>query len=451
MVELGKGMSEITTLLGSYRSEQPSVCSPNALRSALDRLVREHFLQTDKYHMLQELFHFIFDSKELNIEDLQLSKEEYTYVSNIVRMKTYIDFCGKSPTEKFVHSIGKDHDFIAKSVNEWPLLKVINFAFLLAIPSHQRAAIVTSIRNEGISILEWLAHHRALGFSKFFVYTNDNTDGSLNLLKCLAENKIINLIENESRPETPIQTKVYEHSVHLLPELRDFEWVFYIDVDEFFIPRVGSALDLNSFFEEFHNIFRDNEPSAICFNWKWFGSENIFERADGLLLERFQHSIHNDHTKSLVKLRNLISMKPVHYPILFPHTKVVNGNFEEIAVPRLTIAPAYHKGQLNHYWNKSFEEFVIKRMRGRISVGLEGKLLDFSTFFDWGVNSLQGEFDPPLDIVLNRTKSAVDELLSIPGIKQELAAINLIFRQTLADIDRKVNLRSIYQKRGLGG
>ena len=38
------------------------------------------------------------------------------------------------------------------------------------------------MRDEGLVILEWVAHYRALGFDTIVVYTNDNTDGSDDLL-----------------------------------------------------------------------------------------------------------------------------------------------------------------------------------------------------------------------------------------------------------------------------
>ena len=63
----------------------------------------------------------------------------------------------------------------------------------------KRAAVVTSIRNEGVALLEWVAHYRVLGFDTIFIYTNDNTDGSIALLERLAEHGIIRLRWNETR------------------------------------------------------------------------------------------------------------------------------------------------------------------------------------------------------------------------------------------------------------
>ena len=70
-----------------------------------------------------------------------------------------------------------------------------------ALPAIEDVAIVTSVRNEGLSILEWLAYHRSIGFKSFFIYTNDNTDRSDDLLRILAKG-LVTLIENDVATNT---------------------------------------------------------------------------------------------------------------------------------------------------------------------------------------------------------------------------------------------------------
>ena len=43
------------------------------------------------------------------------------------------------------------------------------------------------MKDEGPFILEWIAHHRAIGFEQIIVFTNDCTDGTVRLLKSLEE------------------------------------------------------------------------------------------------------------------------------------------------------------------------------------------------------------------------------------------------------------------------
>jgi hypothetical protein len=182
-------------------------------------------------------------------------------------------------------------------------------------------------------------------------------------------------------------------------------------------------------------------------NWKWYGSQNVYAWSDGLVTERFQHSKNSRHVKSLVRLEEVISMSRVHVPVLFSQAIAVNANFDTIA-PKIECNPVYGNAQLNHYWNKSFEEFVIKRDRGRVSAGLGAKKLDFTNFFSWGANSELGEYAPMPGDLLENTKRAYQELSRDRRIHDQLEIIRGGFRDTLARIDRELDLGSIYNRRG---
>ncbi|MFZ1346925.1 MAG: glycosyltransferase family 2 protein, partial [Tabrizicola sp.] len=39
------------------------------------------------------------------------------------------------------------------------------------------------MKDEGPTVVEWVAHHLAVGFTEVMVYTNDCTDGTDDLLK----------------------------------------------------------------------------------------------------------------------------------------------------------------------------------------------------------------------------------------------------------------------------
>ena len=54
-----------------------------------------------------------------------------------------------------------------------------------------KITLVTTMRNEGPYLLEWIAHHRAAGVSDFLIYTNDCDDGTDALLDVLAAAEII--------------------------------------------------------------------------------------------------------------------------------------------------------------------------------------------------------------------------------------------------------------------
>ena len=45
-----------------------------------------------------------------------------------------------------------------------------------------KITLVTTMRNEGPHLLEWIAHHQAIGVTDFVIYTNECEDGTDTLL-----------------------------------------------------------------------------------------------------------------------------------------------------------------------------------------------------------------------------------------------------------------------------
>jgi hypothetical protein len=95
------------------------------------------------------------------------------------------------------------------------------------------ACLVTTIRNEGPYLLEFLAYHRSIGFEHVFIYTTDNFDDSTPLLEALAGRGVITLVHNQAGLHTGPRSKMHAHALSLLPHILDFRWAALIDVDEF--------------------------------------------------------------------------------------------------------------------------------------------------------------------------------------------------------------------------
>ncbi|MFG1358490.1 glycosyltransferase family 2 protein [Xanthobacter pseudotagetidis] len=49
-----------------------------------------------------------------------------------------------------------------------------------------KIAICAIVRDEAPYVLEWVAHHRALGFDHIFVFDNESRDGTSELLDSLS-------------------------------------------------------------------------------------------------------------------------------------------------------------------------------------------------------------------------------------------------------------------------
>ena len=60
-----------------------------------------------------------------------------------------------------------------------------------------RTLAVLTVRNEAAFLLEWLAHHRAVGFTDFLVFSNDCEDGTDKMLDRLEEMGLLTHVRND--------------------------------------------------------------------------------------------------------------------------------------------------------------------------------------------------------------------------------------------------------------
>ena len=134
------------------------------------------------------------------------------------------------------------------------------------------------------------------------MYTNGNRDGSDALYELLARDGLITYIQNKTGPVASPQVKAYEHSIHFLRELRDFEWVAYLDIDEFVVPSRTYDYSICNLLQALKRTYPDAVPGAICFNWDWYGSGGMVMREHGLVQDRFNHSTPHPLVKSVIRL-----------------------------------------------------------------------------------------------------------------------------------------------------
>jgi hypothetical protein len=227
--------------------------------------------------------------------------------------------------------------------------------------------VVTSARNEGIYLLEWIAYHRSLGVEQFFVYSNNNEDGSDALLAALADAGEIVWLKNDVAPGRRAQTKALGHAFSMLPSVLDYRWTLVIDLDEFFV------IDTNRFESASDYIaWQDVQPVDVMkFSWLVFGSSAQEAWSDQPITERMSRRLPyiDAHVKSMVRSNQCIHSPP-HYPVLDIRDRPVIRNgagqiFEAGKSPAFAAHPDDSVAWINHYFLKSAEEFVWKFSRNR--------------------------------------------------------------------------------------
>lgn len=141
----------------------------------------------------------------------------------------------------------------------------------------ERPALAACMRNEGIFVLEWLAHHRLLGFDEVIVVTNDCTDGSDVLLDALQEKGLVTHI----RQSVPEGKAPQDNGMDLaLDRVRDrgLTHLLHIDSDEFLVLLEGTLEDL---------MARTAQADVIAVPWRAFGDSGVTDWVPGdLVTER---------------------------------------------------------------------------------------------------------------------------------------------------------------------
>jgi Glycosyl transferase family 2 len=183
-----------------------------------------------------------------------------------------------------------------------------------------RTCIVTTMKNEGPFILEWLAYHRAIGVDDVLVYTNDCSDGTDTMLAMLQTKGLVQHRQNPWRPGTALKP---QHAALQAAEaetvVQDAGWVICMDVDEFINIKLGDGRlpSLYAAMEAAH-------PGAnmISLTWRLFGNGDAAAFQDRFITEQFdlcaQELIRKPHQawgfKTLFRNLDVYRKMGVHRP-----------------------------------------------------------------------------------------------------------------------------------------
>jgi hypothetical protein len=250
-----------------------------------------------------------------------------------------------------------------------------------AAPGATRTCIVTTMKNEGPFILEWLAYHRSIGVSDVLVYTNDCTDGTDALLDLLQARGLVQhrLNPYRSMPGLKPQHAALE-AAESEPAVQGADWVICMDVDEFVNIRLGDGT-LAALYAAMGGA------NMIALTWRMFGNADVIAYQDRFVTEQFTlaapEMVRKPHQawgfKTLFRNIAIYKKLGVHRPKglrpdLWTQVKWLNGS--GAPMPRKLLRNGWRSSvdtvgydwvQLNHYACRSVESFLVKRDRGRVN------------------------------------------------------------------------------------
>lgn len=328
---------------------------------------------------------------------------------------------------------------------EWSGLQHQLLAALRRITPRHKLAVLTMMCDDAPYIAEFIAHHLAIGVERIFVYTNNNTDSTRAVLRWFEANGLVTVLPMVTAGGIHIQRKNYHHALYLLPELRLYEWVGVIDSDEYLLPDARYDHHLPTMLDA-----APADAEAILFPWHWRLGPVTFAPSPGLLAERFAHANHWDHSKSVMRLRHVWSLFRLHYPLFdgdFPlHDTLFNRIVQDEGRPDRQCTGA--GGWTEHFWTKSFTEFVVKKRRGE-APGLRGEtafLRPYEAYFEFNQPRTPANRAPWPEAMLARTREWLARFAARPGYAALQARWEADFAAHAAATHADPGLRAIYNE-----
>ena len=247
---------------------------------------------------------------------------------------------------------------------------------------HGQVTAVSMMKDEGPFVIEWVAHHLAVGFTDLVVYTNDCSDGTDDMLIRLEELGLAhhrrNVIPEGLRPQPSALNHAQEE-----PVVCKSDWVMVFDADEFLSIRHGDGT-----LDGLIAAAKAQDANGIVVTWRIFGSGGVVDWSRAPVTEQYLMAAPPTWNKGW-GVKTLFTFDPdywklgIHRPKMknrhidtpFPDSvKWLNGSGREMedyfkfrGWRSITRTVGYDWVQLNHYAVKSVDSYAIRKMRGNVN------------------------------------------------------------------------------------
>ena len=237
--------------------------------------------------------------------------------------------------------------------------------------------LLSSMRDEGPFALEFVAHHRAIGFDRIFIASNDCRDGTDLLLDALDRAGAITHFRSTVAPGEVPQHAAYA-AMRERHGLDRADWLMVLDADEFLDVTTGAGRvqDLTAAAGENVDILMLNARTfgtAAEQDWRPGLVTEQFtrrlperHRANGPVktlargMERFRH-IHNHSVMGYAGPGDLTVMRADGSCFPIPPREKMWTRLRNVPVDEIRYGLAHY----NHYAVKSLASFLLRQDRGR--------------------------------------------------------------------------------------
>ena len=282
------------------------------------------------------------------------------------------------------------------------------------------------MKDEAPFLLEWYAHHLAVGFSKILVYTNDCSDGTDDMLIRLEELGLGYHRRNDIPEGVKPQPSAMKYA-QAEPKVAEADWILMFDADEFLCINYGDGtLD--------PMLDAAGDANGIVITWRIFGSGNVVDWSRDPVTEQYLYAAPPTWNKGW-GVKTLFKFDPdkwkigIHRPSIknkhletgFPDTvNWLNGSgqpmedyFKFGGWRSIRRTVGYQWAQMNHYAVKSVDSYAIRKFRGNVNNKKDKYNADY-----WSLQDRNEVYDDKILRYTERRKQIMDELLTDPVLSR---------------------------------
>lgn len=238
--------------------------------------------------------------------------------------------------------------------------------------------VLTTMKNEGAFLLEWFAHHKALGFDRFLICTNDCEDPTTDMVVRLSKMGLAIHHKTLYATGQSIQRRALKQGARYR-EVKASDWIYVCDADEFLASHIGDGT------VRALTAAGSTGVEAISVPWRRFGTNGEREYQEGMVTRQFPMANAASgprasafaFPKSLFRgellRQKMISRVGVHVPLPRPElghalrVELPGGVPVQEAHHKLLVQADYRFAQVNHYQLRSMDSFLVKSARGKVN------------------------------------------------------------------------------------
>lgn len=282
---------------------------------------------------------------------------------------------------------------------------------------------VTSMKDEGPFLLEWIAYHRLIGVTDFLVFSNDCSDGTDRLLDALADAGVLEHRRQTVDPDKGAQWQALA-AAWKQPTRKTADWMTFSDVDEFPFIKIGERRlpDLIAALPD--------ETDAIAMPWRLFGAAGVVSFRDQPVTAQFEWCAPHDLIHPVAATMFKTFFRPAAFRSAGIHRP---KRRKEASLPlwvdgagaRLPESFAAQDGrlsllglsegrslvELHHYSLRSAESYIVKSLRGLANRKVKSVDLAY-----WVERNFNTERNTAMSVWAEPLAAEIAALKALPGV-----------------------------------